>query len=135
MINNYILLFICIHRHEESISSVSSINDADTGDDVSITHNTTYGFNHLPIITNVQNEIRDYVFIPDPPRTRVVPFIMSPIPLSPQTDSPPDTSNTLATSLNNDVSRASPFIDNNADDRDLEYVALILKYKINYKNE
>lgn len=37
------------------------------------------------------------------PRTRVVPFIMSPTPFSPQPESPPDTPEIPVTRINNDL--------------------------------
>jgi len=74
---------------------------------------------------NADEDNRDGTYLDVPnetPRTRVVPFIMSPTPFSP-TDSPPDTPETPA-SINNDfpdAPRTLPLIINNDDNHNTVY--------------
>lgn len=87
------------------MSSVSSIIDADSSDtsmnfSVSENQNSNLDLHH---------QIRDFVYIPnDTPRTRAVPFIMSPIPISPRPFSPPDLSHTLPSNNPTSETRTSP---------------------------
>lgn len=93
---------------QESMSSGSTPtrNDVDSGDD---DRSINFSISGTPIL-NVDEENMDAVDVTnETPRTRVVPIIMSPIPLSPQTDSP---SSTSASNQNNNVSSPFVFIDN-----------------------
>lgn len=99
---------------QESISSVSSHNDADSGDDRRFTQFSP-SENQNSQHSNADEDNIDTSN--ETPRTRVVPFIMSPmpipIPFSPQTD-PPDPLDTPSTSVNNNISTALQF--DNMDD-------------------
>ncbi|XP_026819405.1 E3 ubiquitin-protein ligase sina-like [Rhopalosiphum maidis] len=91
-------------RGQEGILSVSSRNDADSGEDRGSSHEENRNST-----LDIPNET---------PRTRVVPFIMSPTPFSPPSESPTDTSEILATGVNNDlpnVPAAIPLTTNNDD--------------------
>lgn len=95
------------------MSSVSSIIETDTSDDTSVNFSVSENQNS---ILDLHHQIRDFVYIPnDTPRTRVVPFIMSP--LSPRPISPPDTSDTLPPNIRHNISRiSSPFVADVEDD-------------------
>lgn len=107
-------MFPLYSHAQESMSSLSSHNDADSdvgGDDRS----TNFSVSETPN-SNADEENRDTLDLSnETPRTRVVPFIMSPTPLSPRTDSPPDLLEIPATSINNSVSTALPFVNNDGD--------------------
>ncbi|XP_060865356.1 uncharacterized protein LOC132941357 isoform X1 [Metopolophium dirhodum] len=94
-----------VYHGQESISSVSSHNDEDSGDDRGSSHFSA-SENHN---TNADEENRDGTLdvSNETPRTRVVPFIMSPTPLSPSPESPPDTPEIPATRINNNLVDAS----------------------------
>lgn len=95
------LCFIFSNGEEESMSSVSSIVDADSSDD-DVTMHFSVSENQSSNL-DLHHQISDYVFIPrDTPRTRAVPF-MSPTPESPRPISPPDLSHTSP--LNNPINR------------------------------
>jgi len=95
-----------VYNAQENILSVSSQNDADSGDDQN---------------TNADEENRndDMEISNETPRTRVVPFsVVSPTPFSPPPESPSDTPGISATRVNNDlpdVPAALPLITNNDD--------------------
>jgi len=108
--------FIYSHRLENVSSLSSSQNDADSGDDRrSINFSVS---EHQDSIGDEEN--RDSLDVPnETPRIRVVPFVMSPIPFSPQTDSPQNATDTPTTSINNNVSTApTSFVDDEEDDED-----------------
>ncbi|CAH1720280.1 unnamed protein product [Aphis gossypii] len=96
------------HGHD-SISSISSQNDADSGDDRGSSH-FSISENHN---SNADEENRDGTLdvSNETPRTRAVPFIMSPTSFSPSPESPPDTPEIPATRVNDNlpgVPRAIP---------------------------
>ncbi|XP_025204723.1 uncharacterized protein LOC112601353 isoform X4 [Melanaphis sacchari] len=103
------------YQGQESISSISSHNDANSSDEhFSVTEN-----HH----TNADDENRDDTLSVsyEIPRNRVVPFIMSPTPISPSPESPPDTPEIPALRVNNDlldVPRTLPLVTNNDDNDD-----------------
>lgn len=81
------------------MSSMLSRNDADSDDQRSTNFSITDNLN-----ANVDEENQETLDLSNEiPRTRVVPFIMSPIPLSPQTDTPPELLE-IPTTINNNVS-------------------------------
>ncbi|XP_022173584.1 uncharacterized protein LOC111036019 isoform X2 [Myzus persicae] len=105
-----------VYDGQESISSVSSHNDADSGDERGSSH-FSVSENHN---TNADEENRDGTLdvSNETPRTRVVPFIMSPTPFSPPPESPPDTPEIPVTRINNDLldaTRPLPLIINTDD--------------------
>ncbi|XP_001943922.2 uncharacterized protein LOC100164664 isoform X2 [Acyrthosiphon pisum] len=111
-----------VYHGQESISSVSSHNDADSGDDRGSSHFSA-SENHN---TNADEENRDGTLdvSSETPRTRVVPFIMSPTPFSPPPESPPDTPEIPATSINDpilDMSSRTLLIMNNVNSRNSLY--------------
>lgn len=100
---------------QESLSSVSSRNDVDSADD---DRSVNFSISGTPVL-NVDEENLDAIDINnETPRTRVVPFIMSPIPLSPQTDSP---SNTPASNQNNNASTQFEFIDRDDENHNIMF--------------
>jgi len=107
---------------QESNSSVSSSSDADSGDERGSSHFSA-SENHN---TNADEENRDGTLdvSNETPRTRVVPFIMSPTPFSPPPESPPDTPEIPATRINNNLEDASStlLIVNNDDNRDTVFI-------------
>lgn len=98
---------------QESISTVSFRNDVDSGDD---DRSINFSSSGTPIL-NVDEENMDAIDITnETPRTRVVPFIMSPIPLSPRTDSP---SNTPVSTQNDSVSTQFEFINHDDENHNI----------------
>uniref|UniRef100_A0A2S2NK19 Uncharacterized protein n=1 Tax=Schizaphis graminum TaxID=13262 RepID=A0A2S2NK19_SCHGA len=103
---------------QEGILSVSSHNDADSGDDRGSSHFLVSENHNINADEENRNGTLD---IPnETPRTRVVPSIMSPTPFSPPPESPSDTPEILATGVNNDlpdVPAVIPLITNNDDNQ------------------
>lgn len=99
---------------QESMSSVSSHNDVDSGDDqrsVDISSSVNNESNEE------EEENRDTLETAnETPRTRAVPFIASPIHFSPITESQPEGPETPAASINNNVSRTLSLLDNDDDE-------------------
>lgn len=126
--NLQIHLFLCTYSlGQDTISSVSSHNDADSSDERRSTQfspsenqnsqNSNADEDNGDISLDIPNEV---------PRTRVVPFIMSPLPLPMSYRSqidPPDPLEPPLTSTNNNMSAALQYVENPDDltaDRDVE---------------
>lgn len=118
-IDRQIHLFLCTYSlGQESISSVSSRNDVDSGDERRSTQFSP-SENQSSQISNADEDNGDASLdiSNETPRTRVVPFIMSPLPMPLSYRSqiePPDSLDTPSTSTNVNISAALQF--ENTDD-------------------
>lgn len=101
---------------EESMSSVSSHNDEDSGDEIRPLHFSN-SENHE---SNTEEENRDVLNLSnetETPRIQAVPFIISPTPFSSRAESPPGTSDDPVISRNSNGSRLSFAHSDEDDDR------------------
>jgi len=95
------------------IDSLSTISSRDIDSDIDGDRRSAHFSASDNLNSTVDEENRvTFEVSNETPRTRVVPFIMSPMPLSPQAPAPAET---LVANVNNNVSIASPFVEHDDD--------------------